>query len=77
MIRKIGYLNDKKQFNVIKNITEREEKEIYEFEKELGNYFNDILLYQMVLKNYQILVDLINTYEVEVNNDRRFSIQKE
>jgi len=77
MIRKIGYLDDKKQFNVIKDITEREEREIYDFERELGDYFNDILLYQMVLKNYQIIVDLIEAYEVEVNNDRRLQSFKE
>ncbi len=77
MIRKIGYLDDKKQFNVIKDITEREEREIYAFERELGDYFNDILLYQMVLKNYQIIVDLIEAYEVELNNDRRLQSFKE
>lgn len=71
MIRKIGYFDDKEQFNAIKDITEREEREIYNFERELVGYFNDILLYQMVLKNYQILVDLIETYEAEMNNDGR------
>lgn len=77
MIRKIGYLDDKRQFNVIKDITEREEKEIYDFEGELGDYFNDILLYQMVLRNYQILVDLIGTYEAAMNNDRRLQFRKD
>lgn len=75
MIKKIGYFDKDKTFRVLKDITKNEETQIFEFERVLGNYFNDIVLYKMVLKNYNDLIETIKKYEVEVDIDRNINIE--
>jgi hypothetical protein len=77
MIKRIGYLKDKAQFIVIKEITGKEEKEIYSFERELGRYFYDKLLFQMALKNYRAIVDSIENYEAKIKTDSSLKSSRE
>ena len=74
MIKDIGYLKDKQKFIVIKELTEQEEQEIYSFEVELNHYSYDKLLYKMVSKNYQSVIDLIAAYEIKImtNSSSKF-----